>query len=142
MSTKRLSTDDDDDDDEEEEEEEEPRERLKIVTKKPKPNDNPSLAPTQFGIFIQCNGPVSCNIFSTNETVSTTTTTTTTTNNTESAANEKAETESFSKEATMNKSNDSSQMYFDQFQQQYQTIPKFTIPNEQSPAYNRTASQR
>ncbi len=39
--------------------------RLESVTNKPTLNET-----TQFGIFIQCNGPVSCNIYSTNETVS------------------------------------------------------------------------
>jgi hypothetical protein len=141
MTTKRLSSDDDDDDDEDDEEhDEEPRKRLKIVTKKQKSNETPPLPPTQFGIFIQCNGPVSCNIFSTNETVSSTATTnnadvTTTVAKTESEIIIKKQNE-----------NENTQIYFEKFQQQYQTIPRFNLNNEQSlhksTTLNRTDSQR
>jgi hypothetical protein len=57
--TKRLSADDDDDDIS--------RIRLKSVTKKAKVNKT-----SKFGIFIQCNSPVNCNILSINETISST----------------------------------------------------------------------
>jgi len=138
MSTKRLSSDEDEDD-EDEEHDEEPHERLKIVTKKQKLNETPPLAPTQFGIFIQCNGPVSCNIFSTNETVSSTTTTTSAETTTTVA---KSESEIISKSTVIKKQNENTQIYFDQFQQQYQNIPKYNLNNEQSMTYNRTDSQR
>jgi hypothetical protein len=134
MATKRLSSDDDYDDDDEE-----PCERLKIGTKKQKSNETPPLAPTQFGIFIQCNGPVSCNIFSTNETVSSTTTTTSAETTTTVA---KSESEIISKSTVIKKQNENTQIYFDQFQQQYQNIPKYNLNNEQSMTYNRTDSQR
>ncbi len=139
MTTKRLSSDDDDDDEDDEEHDEEPRKRLKIVTKKQKSNETPPLAPTQFGIFIQCNGPVSCNIFSTNETVSSTATNnadvTTTIAKTESEIIIKKQNE-----------NENTQIYFEKFQQQYQTIPRFNLNNEpslqKSATLNRTDSQR
>jgi hypothetical protein len=134
MATKRLSSDDDYDDDDEE-----PHERLKIVTKKQKSNETPPLAPTQFGIFIQCNGPVSCNIFSTNETVSSTTTTTSAETTTTVAKNES---EIISKSTVIKKQNENTQIYFDKFQQQYQNIPKYNLNNEQPMTYNRTDSQR
>ncbi|CAF4493090.1 unnamed protein product [Rotaria sp. Silwood2] len=140
MATKRLSSDDDDD-----EHDEEPRKRLKIVTKKPKSNETPPLAPTQFGIFIQCNGPVSCNIFSTNETVSATaagtettaaaaTATTTTTTTTTMSASTVATTESeiISKSTIIKKQNENTHMYFDKFHQQYQNISRLNVTNEQS----------
>lgn len=131
MATKRLSSDDEDD--------EEPHERLKIVTKKQKSNETPPLAPTQFGIFIQCNGPVSCNIFSTNETVSSTTTanaaeTTTTTTTTTVAKNESSEI--ISKSTLIKKQNENTQIYFDKFPQQCHNMPKFNT------VYNRADSQR
>ena len=143
MTTKRLSSDDDDDEDEEEHDEE-PRKRLKIVTKKQKSNETPPLPPTQFGIFIQCNGPVSCNIFSTNETVSSTT------NNADAATTTvaKMESEIISKSTIIKKQNENenTQIYFEKFQQQYQNIPRFNLNNEQSiqksTTLNRTDSQR
>ncbi|CAF4819516.1 unnamed protein product, partial [Rotaria sp. Silwood2] len=140
--TKRLSSGADDD-----EHDEEPLKRLKIVTKKPKSNETPPLAPTQFGIFIQCNGPVSCNIFSTNETVSATaastetttaaaaaaaatTTTTTTTMSTSTVAT--TESEIISKSTIIKKQNENTHMYFDKFHQQYQNISRLNVTNEQS----------
>jgi hypothetical protein len=54
VSTKRLSIDNT-----------EREKRLKCVTDK-----NDIIETTQFGIFIQCNGPVSCNIYPTNEVLS------------------------------------------------------------------------
>jgi hypothetical protein len=136
MTTKRLSSDDDD-----EEDEEEPRERLKIVTKKQKPNETPPLAPTQFGIFIQCNGPVSCNIFSTNETAASTTTTSgaeTTTTTTVA----KTESEIISKSTIIKKQNENTQIHFEKFQQKHPNLSKFHSSNEQSTPFNRTDSQR
>ncbi|CAF0965928.1 unnamed protein product [Rotaria sordida] len=141
MATKRLSSDDDDDDDDDEEHDAEPRKRLKIVTKKPKSNETPPLAPTQFGIFIQCNGPVSCNIFSTNETVSSTTTTataatasaeTTATAATSTTTIATSESEIISKSTIIKKQNENTHMYFDKFHQQYQNISRFNLINEQS----------
>ncbi|CAF3275795.1 unnamed protein product [Rotaria socialis] len=136
MTTKRLSSGDDDAGDEHNDE---PRKRLKIVTKKPKPNETPSLAPTQFGIFIQCNGPVSCNIFSTNETVSSTTTatsaeTTTTTTTTSTSTVATTESEIISKSTIIKQQNDSTQhMHFDKLHQQYQqTVSRFNLNNEQT----------
>ncbi|CAF1654383.1 unnamed protein product [Rotaria magnacalcarata] len=136
MTTKRLSSGDDDEDDEHSDE---PRKRLRIVTKKSKPNETPSLAPTQFGIFIQCNGPVSCNIFSTNETVSSTTTatsaeTTTTTTTTSTSTVATTESEIISKSTIIKKQNDSTQhMYFDKLHQQYQqTVSRLNLNNEQT----------
>ncbi|CAF0996009.1 unnamed protein product [Adineta ricciae] len=138
MTTKRLSTDDDDDDDDDDDErehDEEPRKRLKIVTKKQKLNETPPLAPTQFGIFIQCNGPVSCNIFSTNETVSSTT------NNTETTTPASAGTTSMPKTdcdippksnpAKKPNENESKQVYFEKVQQ-YKHVSRFHLNNEQS----------
>ena len=138
MATKRLSSDDDD-----EEDDEEPRERRKIITKKQKSNETPPLPTTQFGIFIQCNGPVSCNIFSTNETVSSATAETTTTTTTTTVA--KTESDIISKSTVINKQNENTQIYFDPFQQQqqqYQNLSKFNVSNEQSTIFNRTDSQR
>ncbi|CAF4858689.1 unnamed protein product [Rotaria sp. Silwood1] len=147
MATKRLSSDDDDDeDDDDEEHNEEPRKRLKIVTKKPKSNETPPLAPTQFGIFIQCNGPVSCNIFSTNETVSSTTTTTaaptsaetmaaaaaTTATTTSTSTVTTTESEIISKSTIIKKQNENTHMYFDKIHQQYQNISRLNLTNEQS----------
>ena len=146
MSAKRLSTDDEDD--------EESRDHLKILTKKQKSNETPPLAPAQFGIFIQCNGPVSCNMFSTNETVSSTTTTMTTTttttaannnnnNNTESTTADKNETENPSKKQISRKSNENTQqIYFDKIQQQYPNFMKYNLSNEQTSPFNRRDSQR
>ena len=143
MTTKRLSSDDEDDDDDDDEHDEEPRKRLRIVTKKQKSSETPPLAPTQFGIFIQCNGPVSCNIFSTNETVSSTTTTT---SNTETTTLAKTESEIISKSTTIKKQNENTQVYFDKFQQQCQNMPRFNENNDQfiqkSTNFNRTDSQR
>ncbi|CAF3592936.1 unnamed protein product [Adineta steineri] len=152
MTTKRLSSDDDDDDDDEEHDEE-PRKRLKIVTKKQKSNDTPPLAPTQFGIFIQCNGPVSCNIFSTNETVSQSSSSSTTTNSAETTTTTttttvaKTESEIIAKSTIIRKQNenDSKQNFLEKLQQQYSNIPKFNLNNEQfipkSTILNRTDSQ-
>lgn len=150
MATKRLSSDDDDDDDEENDEGS--RKRLKIVTKKPKlSNETSALAPTQFGIFIQCNGPVSCNIFSTNETVSSSTTTTTsstetTTTTTTTSTVATGEAEIISKATILKKQNETTHMYFDKFQQQCQNLSKFNFNNEQSapksPSLTRTNSHR
>lgn len=126
MTTKRLSSDDDEDEDDDLEHDEAPRKRLKIVAKKQKSNETPPLAPTQFGIFIQCNGPVSCNIFSTNETVSSTTTNTSTETTTTTVA--KSESTIIKK----SNENENTQIYFDKFQQQYQNLPKFNLNNEQS----------
>ncbi len=134
MTTKRLSSDDEDDDDEEE-----PRERLKIVTKKQKSNETPPLAPTQFGIFIQCNGPVSCNIFSTNETVSSATTTTSAETTTTTTTVAKNDSEIISKSTVIKKQNENTQIYFDKISQH---IPKFNVSNEQSTVGNQTDSQR
>jgi hypothetical protein len=69
---------------------------------------------------------VSCNIFSTNETVSSTSTTTTTETTTTTIAKN---------EATIIKKvneNENTQIYFDKFQQQCQNLPKFNCNNEQS----------
>jgi hypothetical protein len=134
MTTKRLSSDDEDDDDEEE-----PRERLKIVTKKQKSNETPPLAPAQFGIFIQCNGPVSCNIFSTNETVSSATTTTSAETTTTTTTVAKTDSEIISKSTIIKKQNENTQIYFDKFSQH---LSKFNLSNEQSTVGNRTDSQR
>jgi hypothetical protein len=133
MTTKRLSSDDEDDDDEEE-----PRERLKIVTKKQKSNETPPLAPAQFGIFIQCNGPVSCNIFSTNETVSSATTTTSAETTTTTTTVAKTDSEIISKSTIIKKQNENTQIYFDKFSQH---LSKFNLSNEQSTVGNRTDSQ-
>jgi hypothetical protein len=132
MTTKRLSSDDDDDDDDDEDNDEEPRKRLKIVTKKQKINETPPLAPTQFGIFIQCNGPVSCNIFSTNETVSSSATATTISDTTIAVA--KTDSEILTKSTFIKKSNENenSQIYFDKFQQQCQNIPKYNLNTQKS----------
>ena len=147
MATKRLSSDDDeeDEDDYEEEEEDEThgqecRKRLKIVTKKAKTTETQSIAPTQFGIFIQCNGPVSCNIFSTNESLSsstTTTTTTTTTTNTAggdspSANPPKAEADVGTKPAPGKKSNENETYSRLHYPQPYPNLPKPNATNEQS----------
>jgi hypothetical protein len=140
MATKRLSSDDDDDDDDDEHDDE-PHEPLKIVTKKQKVNETPPLPPTQFGIFIQCNGPVSCNIFSTNETVSSTTTTTTNCAETTTTV-AKTESETISKSTVIKKPNENTHIYFDQLQQQYQNKSKVNLNNEQSKPFNRTDSQR
>lgn len=133
MATKRLSSDDEDDDDEEE-----LHERLKIGTKKQKSNETPPLAPAQFGIFIQCNGPVSCNIFSTNETVSSATTTTSAETTTTTTV-AKTDSEIISKSTVIKKQNENTQIYFDKISQH---LPKFNLSNDQSTVINRTDSQR
>ena len=130
MTTKRLSSDDED-----EEEEEEPRERLKIVTKKQKLNESPPLPPTQFGIFIQCNGPVSCNIFSTNETVSSATTTSSTETTTTTTTVAKNDSEIIAKSTIVKKQNENTQIFFDKF-------PPSKSTEQQARAFHRTDSQR
>ena len=147
MASKRLSTDDDDEDEDDYEEEEddethgqECRKRLKIVTKKQKPNETPSLAPTQFGIFIQCNGPVSCNIFSTNENLSSSTTTTTTTTMTNTPGSDspsanlpKTEPDFGMKSAASKKSSEGetpSRSYFEK--QTYSNVSRSNSTNEQT----------
>lgn len=148
MASKRLSSDDDEDDDDEdgEHDDDEPRKRPKIVTKKQKPNETPPLAPTQFGIFIQCNGPVSCNIFSTNETVATTGNATETTTTTTTVA--KIESDIPGKSASLKKQveSEAKQIYFEKLQQQYHNAPKVNPKSEQATRkpsmLTRTDSQR
>ena len=152
MTTKRLSTDDDDDDDDEDddhEHDEEPRKRLKIVTKKQKLNETPPLAPTQFGIFIQCNGPVSCNIFSTNETVSSTTNNTETTRPASAGPTSMPKTDCDippkSNSTKKPNENESKQVYFEKVQQ-YKHVSRFHLNNEQNfqkpPVLDRVESER
>lgn len=66
MNDRQISSDD-----ERQDQEENIRKSVKIVAKKSQNSE--TTTPTQFGIFIQCNGPMSCNIYSSNETVNSST---------------------------------------------------------------------
>jgi hypothetical protein len=149
IATKRRSSDDDDDDDDHDDDDDatndgndmnnndnkdqhdkNSRKSSTNASKKQKSNSAPSSAPTQFGIFIQCTGPVSCNIFSTNETAPSSTG-----NDDVSSGNmSKTDVDLISKTPMTKKSNDNetqSRMYFETFSASYSNQPKCNFNTKQ-----------